>query len=112
MHGKTTTMETDLGRPQSISSVAEPSPIRDARWVAEHLGISKQQVYSLASSGIIPAFKPTDGCVRFIESEILAYREQSRIQPRPTLKSATPQNTVLPNADDGGRFRVGAMRRG
>lgn len=106
-------MEPELRTTQRTTSTEEPSPARDAKWVSRILGYSASQVYAKAATGEIPAFNPPDSkCVRFIEDEILAYREQSRIHPRPTLKSVPSQNTVLPCADDGGQFQVGAMRRG
>lgn len=90
------------------------SPVRDAKWVAAVLGMSVQQVYALANGGIIPAFRPQGTrLVRFIEDEVVAYREASRIiPPQKTLKSVTPPNTVLGCADSGVQYQVRAMRRG
>lgn len=107
-------MEPELRTTQRTTSTEEPSPARDAKWVAAILGMSVQQVYALANDGTIPAFRPEGTrLVRFIENKVLAYREASRIiPPKKTLKSCETANTVLDCADDGGQFKVGAMRRG
>ena len=105
-------MEIDLGKVQSSTRTEVDSPAFDAKWVANYLGISKQQVYASAADGTIPAFKPCGDdsrTVRFVKDKIVAYREQSRIRPRPTLKSVTPQNTVLP-CDDDSDFKIEAVR--
>jgi len=102
-------MEYDLDSSQSIPSTTEPSPARDAKWVSRIIGCSVSQAYAKAASGEIPAFK-CGRVVRFREDEVLAYREECRIRPRPTLMSAPTPPRVLSH-DDHEDFRIMAVRR-